>query len=360
MAIRRVKSSRTGRITWSAIVNLPPDDSGKRRQWKRNAATRADAKRIEAELIRLRDEGAPTNSDRVTVDAFMRRWLERQNENVRESTQDRYRQLADHVTAVCGHVLLSKLTPLHLIELYETLRKPNDTRRGLSAKTALNVHRLVKKALRDAERWSLVGRNVADLVDAPRAHRFEYATLSRDELRRAFEASDAYGIGAIVRVLAWTGLRVGEAIALQWSDVDSDAARITVRQSIDTRGRLSRPKTERGRRVIAVSPATLAVLDTLGTSDGYVFVAADGNPWSQNAIGYRWKRARKDAKLPRARLHDLRHAHASHLLADGWPLAVVSARLGHSNVATTLAIYTHVIPGQDAELTSSRLDEAFK
>ena len=154
----------------------------------------------------------------------------------------------------------------------------------------------------------------------------------------------------VFRLLLLGGLRRGEALGLRWRDVDLDNRLITVRQQIVQVGGelvINPPKSRRGLRTVSVDPTTLASAGTPGllrSAEGLVFSGTDGAPLSPALVSRRFERLVAELGLPRIRLHDLRHTSASLGLAAGESLVEVSRRLGHSSVAITGDIYSHLDP----------------
>lgn len=168
----------------------------------------------------------------------------------------------------------------------------------------------------------------------------------------------------MVRLLAMTGIRRGELVALEWKQVDLSRSTIAIHAAasvIDGVESIDTPKTRRGRRTIDLDQQTRAVLKRHRTTqleellrvgaptDGRVFTNEFGQPLRPSSVGQAFQRLVATCDVPRIRLHDLRHTHASHLLAAGVNPRVVSERLGHSSVSFTLDTYGHVMPGQQAE-----------
>ncbi|QXC60648.1 site-specific integrase [Aquihabitans sp. G128] len=159
-------------------------------------------------------------------------------------------------------------------------------------------------------------------------------------------------------------MRRGEVLGLRWGDIDVDNARLSVRQaliSVAYEAQISDVKTGAGRRVIDLDPGTVGVLlewrNRRGEEQGgrktgaeeIVFTKEDGSWIHPDLFSQSFDRAVAKLDLPRISLHDLRHTHATLLLKAGVPVKVVSERLGHANVAFTMSVYQHVLPGMQAE-----------
>jgi integrase len=175
---------------------------------------------------------------------------------------------------------------------------------------------------------------------------------------------------ALFRLLSMTGMRRSEVVGLRWSDVDLSHHRLTVNQAatvVDGDEVLDTPKSRRSRRVIDLDADTVSLLQrhrsqqrelylrlgvTASASDR-VFTNEIGDPIRPDSVGQAFGRLVSVAEVPRIRLHDLRHTHASHLLMAGINVKVVSERLGHASVSFTLDTYAHVMPGQQAEAAAA-------
>ena len=186
-------------------------------------------------------------------------------------------------------------------------------------------------------------------------------TWSAEERRRFLESIPDDRLYAAFLLAATTGMRRGEVLGLRWRDVDLAAARVSIRQTLVTIGYAlawSTPKTDRGRRNVALDPITVEAFRThrarqleerlmLGPAyqdDDLVFCQADGTPIHPDSLSGLFERLAKRAGLPRIRFHDLRHTHASLALTAGVHPKVVSERLGHADIALTLNTYSHAIP----------------
>ncbi len=235
----------------------------------------------------------------------------------------------------------------------------------LDSRTVNYVHTIIHRAFKDAVRWGRLARNPADAADPPRGGPKSDGVHSWDAktLREFLAASAASGdrLHALWVLLATTGMRRGEALELRWSDVDLDAGRLRVVQTIiQVRSKVTvgEPKTARGRRPIALDVGTVAVLREhrkrsleerilVGPDfgdQGLVFHQPDGSCLKPDAVSAAFVRRVRKAGLPPLMLKGLRHTWATLALESGIHPRVVQERLGHSTIAITLGIYSHVAP----------------
>lgn len=240
-----------------------------------------------------------------------------------------------------------------------------DVRSGLDGRTVNYIHTIIHRALKDAVRWGRLPRNAADAADPPRGgqksdgiHSWDAATL-REFLATSSSSGDR--LHALWVLLATTGMRRGEALGLRWSDADLDAGRLRVVQTIiQVRSKviIGEPKTARGRRPIALDAGTVAVLREhrrLSLEErilvgpdfedrGLVFSYPDGSSLKPDAVSATFDRRVRRGGLPPLTLKGLRHTWATLALERGIHPRVVQERLGHSTIAITLGIYSHVAP----------------
>ena len=262
-----------------------------------------------------------------------------------------------HISPELGRIPLAKLTAQDVQSFLN--RKQAG---GLSPRTCQYLHAILRRALGQAERWGLVTRNVARFVSSPRVPRAQVHPLTPVETKKLLAAVQGHRLAALYTVAVAVGLRQGEALGLRWEDVNLEAGTISIRASLqrmDGRPLLAELKTERSRRTIKLPDICMTALaahrerqalerDFVGGAWqdelGLVFTEADGSPLSRHAITRRFQRILANAGIPKRRFHDLRHTCATLLLAQGVPLRVVMEILGHSQIATTADIYTHVLP----------------
>ncbi len=271
-----------------------------------------------------------------------------------------------------GGVPLQKVNAVHLNKLYAQLlaggRKRGEG--GLSPRTVRYIHVILGRALGDAVRWGLLERNPARLADPPAQDGLKpgghIRTWSPEQVRSFLDFVAGHRLSAAWITLVTTGMRRGELLGLRWEDVDLAAARISIRQTyvtIDGRTQFSEPKTRRSRRTIDPDDRTVEALRDWRSSQaeerqawgptwedhGLVFTQPNGRPIDPDKLTKLFRRLAKRAGLPAIRLHDLRHSHATLLLASGVNAKIASERLGHHSTAFTLDVYSHVVPGMQSQ-----------
>lgn len=367
MSRRRTKGTgsifrrRDGR--WSGHVDLGWSNG----RLQRKVVYGTSRKAVEDRLRAFADSVAggmppPTRSPRL--DQFLGQWLDIVRPSLRPSTYASYEGVVRlHIAPDLGAVALEKLAVEHVSKLIA--RKQRES--TLSPRSVRYVLLVLRNALNKAVRWGLVGRNVASLVDPPRVPTHEVRVLSPEETKRLLEAAHGESIEALVVLAVSTGLRLGEALALQWTDIDLERRQLRVVKNLQrVRGQgqvLLETKTRRSRRNIILPVRTTEALRSLRSNQnqrrrsagkewndlGFSFTTSTGRPLDQRDVLRSFRRILRKAKLPRMRFHDLRHSCASLLLAEGISPRVVMETLGHSRIAVTMDTYTHVMPALQRE-----------
>ncbi|MGI8829521.1 MAG: tyrosine-type recombinase/integrase [Candidatus Limnocylindria bacterium] len=359
--------------TWQGRVDLGRASDGTRRRTAFRGKSRREIQRAIGKAISERESGFGVRpSERLTTGAFLDQWLGASAPaSLRPRTLVGYRSIVRrHLAPSIGRIPLAKLNGAHVQELVNGLVKG-----GASPQTVRNVHAVLRRALGQAVRWGILHRNVALAVDLPAARAYDVRALAIDDARQIIDACRGDRLEPLVTLALATGLRQGEALALRWDDVDLPAAQMAVRHTLHRSGGvvLSEPKTRRSRRAVTLPAFAVTALrrqrdwfqaqDRLLAAEdwqegGYVFTTRRGTPMHGPDVTRRLQRLLAAAELPRMRFHDLRHGAATLLLSQGVHPRVVMETLGHSTIAVTMNVYSHVVPALQRD-AADRLDAAF-
>ena len=327
-------------------------------RWRDNAGKRdsdtikGNRRKAEAELTKRRismESGSFNGKKKLTVGAYLQSWLETYaTTNCTAKTVQGYKQSINCYTGPIAGITLQKLDATHIQPIYAGMIK-----RGLSNRTVDALHKALNIALNTAVKQGTLKRNILDSVIAPKVVKKEIEVWDAETRARAMTVLRESQYGDFYQLGLMTGMRRGELAGLKWANVNLPNQQLQVvntLQRITGQGLMNgQPKTERSRRSIALSPDTVALLHEIRgrqitqqlevsdawTDSGYVFTDASGMPVDPNVA---------TAGLPKLTIHGLRHTHATILLEQGVNPKVVSERLGHASVATTMDIYSHVLP----------------
>jgi integrase len=373
MAKDRHRGHGEGTITqrkdgrWEARISLP----GGRRKTLYGKTRGAVRDKLTAALRDVQ-QGLPLVGERQPVADFLEQWLEHTaRHRLRPRTFYRYQQLVRvHAVPRIGKIALARLTPQDLSALYAARLAA-----GSSPRTVQFLHAVLHRALKQALQWNLIARNPADAVQAPRPRRPEIHPLTQEQTNALLDAGHGDDLEALYVLAVMTGMRQGELLGLRWPDLDWDSGRLEVRHTLQWDGRawyLAEPKTGRSRRSIKLPPTVLQALrghrarqhtQRLGLGPawqdhGFVFCQADGTPLPARNLGRLFAKLLQRAGLPRVRFHDLRHTAGTSLIAEGIPLVMVKDLLGHSTIAITADIYSHVLPPHQDQI-AERMEQLY-
>lgn len=292
------------------------------------------------------------------------------------TTYKRYcRMLETRLLPYFGHFYINKIRPTDIMKFYDLLEKDTQlvrkkgnngskTRKPLSGKTILEHHRLLRAMLHKAVYWQLIVANPAERVQAPKARKpkrksydDEQTKILLENLEKLSIEETKYKVAIILTV--FTGVRLGELMGLEWQDVDFKNGIISINRSsqyLSDMGVFTKtPKTESSIREIAIPEFIISLLEEyklwyekqksiygeLWTNSDRLFVQADGKPMHPSSISKWFVRYVSTIGLPVINFHGLRHTNASLLVAQNVDIAVISARLGHAQISTTLDFYVH-------------------
>ena len=357
--------------SWEVRYYGPPDTDGNRKRVYENVrGSRRDADRVLRERVGTVESGSFVEKSKETVTEFLRRWLEIYASNTEPRTQQGYRgSIERYILPTIGAVALQNLRPQHIQKVYADMLA-----RGLSPQTVILAHRVLREALGHAVKWGVLTRNPADATTPPKAKKTQMDMWDVPTIHSFQRASAVSRYRDFYHLAILTGMRRSELCGLKWDNVDLSQRRLMVVQKLvriyGTGLVEGNPKTDSSRRSIALSKDAVELLRQIRKQQievrlaagpvwqdvGYVFTRPDGRPIDPDAPTHDFTAIVRSANLPHLTLQGLRHAHATLMLTAGIHPKVVSERLGHSNIAITMDIYSHVLPGLQ-EAAAQALDE---
>lgn len=381
--------------TYEARLVIGYQDNGKPKRVSFYGKTEKEVRKKLTEAVHQKDEGTYCDKNSITFCEWMERWLEvYAKPGIKPSTYTSYKTYVNgHIKPYFRKTKLQDIQPDMLqqfINSKSTGGRLDGKSGGNSAKTVLNIRNMIHAALKQAYINGLVNRNAADFVKAPKQQKKEMRVLTVDEQEALIAAANNDKYGCPIVLALYTGMRIGEVLALKREDVclDKDEAVIHVRTSIkreykdsstadyevfndseDNKTVLMRstPKTFSSKRDIPLVPEAAEVLVRqleiiandkenagMAYSDyGFIFANAIGQPFDQRTYADHFNRIAAAAGIEKViqlgtndvsvGFHTLRHTFATRAVENGMDILVLSRILGHSSPTTTLNKYGHVL-----------------
>jgi integrase len=371
--------------TWCYVVELPRGPDGRRRQTKVGGfPTERHARAALNDATARIERGTFVQVSRTTVATYLDDWLEGKAA-LRASTRRSYAETIDlYLKPALGHHRLTDLRDHHIADLYAAMRQLGTVDQappGSPLARIRRVHATLRSALNSAVKRHLIDRNPAQYVDLPTGRRPRAVVWSNQQVQAWHDTGERPPVAVwtaeqtghfldtaaddrlypLFHLIAYRGLRRGEAVGLRWRDVDLNHRLLHIRQQIVQVGwatQVSQPKTHSGNRTVTLDQGTTAVLrawrheqegeralwGAAWQHTDLVFTRQDGSAIHPDTVSRRFAALTRAADLPPIRLHDLRHTAASLALVAGVPMKVVSELLGHASLAITADTYTSVLP----------------
>lgn len=342
-------------------VYMTTEDINKKRKQK-NMGTytnKRDAEKRKRELIYLKDQNKLLAPNEQTLKNFLSEFMESYKRNLSITTYVGYLKILEkHIYPELGAIKLSELQPIHLQQYIDkkTLELTPQT-----VKIHLNI---LSVALTYAYKLKMIDDKLTDRVMIPKSEKFKNEVYTEKDLRILLDKIKDTNIELPVHLAVGFGLRISEILGLRWQDIDFENKVIHVRQitaRVNGEVILKEPKTESSIRDLSGPQEIFEMLkkerkkqlqDRLKErkmNEELIFFDNKGNPIGEDCISQRFRRFLKNTELKQIRFHDLRHAHATLLIGKNVNPKIVSDRLGHSNITTTLNIYAHTMKEMDRE-----------
>ncbi len=357
---------RGKRFAVVAYAGVDPATKKQRQKWFGGFKTRREAEQFRITLAHHPSFSAgagPYGSPRLRTGDYLNAWIQERMAlgELREQTADRYEELLRcHIIPSLGHIPLSRLAPASIQHLYVTMISG----KGLNSTTAHQAAAVLHVAVATAVRRGLITRNPCDNTTPPGKAPYEPTVFTSEQVVTYLEDARETATPAVYALYvtaATCGLREGELLGLPEAAVDLQHRLLSVQQQLVHSGRepvYGQPKTARGRRTIVLPDVTINAIQRallwkkqrrlkLGPrfrDAGLLFCGPTGRPINHSNL---WNRDHVPRLarlgLPHSRIHDLRHFHATHLIAAGVDARTVADRLGHSSVSFMLHTYAHAV-----------------
>lgn len=359
---------------WAIILDQRDPATGERkRKWHSFKGTKRQAQDECARLIAEMNGGLYVEPSKLTLLQFFDRWLKHIKPNVSARTHERYEQIGlKNIAPLLGAKVLSKLQPIEISEAYAKALESGrrDGKGGLSPRTVHHMHRVLYSALSQAERWKLIVRNPAALLekrDRPKIERKAVTTIDAPATAAVFDAARERRLFIPLILATLCGLRRGEITALRWKAIDLDNGQLAVIASTEqTDAGAIREKEAKSGKARTIALPSMAVeelrrwrlaqaqellrLGIRADESWHVVTQVDGSPLQPRSLTHVMSEFLKEWGVT---LHGLRHSHASHMLASNIHPKIVQERLGHSSIAITLDIYSHLMPNMQGEAAAA-------
>jgi len=371
---------------WYIILEMDREQGGRQQKWVsprkqlglKKPATKKQAEELLVILLADLQRGTYVAPNDMTLSDLLDRWMEvHAKHNLAKTTYAIYdAHISNHIKPELGMIQVSKLKAFHLQQFYSKKLEGGRADKksgGLSPKSVVGIHKVISSALKVAVTWELVVKNVAESISPPRIPETPQQTWTTDHAQTFLGSISKHRLHPLYVLAIVTGMRRGEILGLRWQDIDWDKSTIHIVQSMVATPAgpiITDTKTSSGRRSVVISDGLVALLKEhrergleedvfrgsrnveVQSSAQLVFTSERGTPLNPRNLLRHLQSACERAGVPKIPFHALRHTHATIMLKKGVHPKIVSERLGHSRVGVTLDIYSHVLPGMQAEAAS--------
>lgn len=375
-----VSIEKRGKDSYRFVVSVGFDANGKRvRKTKTvKASNMREARKLAAQFEVEVYSGEYITSQKMTFKAFVEEWKTKYaQEHLSPNTLETYMlHLKNRIVPVFKEVKLEKIKPLHILDFLKSLEKEGIRKDGkegtLSTSTIEYNHRILKNIFNRAVEWQVIKNNPMEKIKKPRRVQKETSVYNEAEAEMLINYLNKEEImwQIMIKIAITTGLRRGEMLGLEWKHINFEKGTLQVKQAVTYVNRqhiIREPKTKNSVRTVAL-PVTLVEelkkykaiwnKDRLKASNlweggeySFIFSSWNGKPLHPSSVTTWWRRFINKHHLRFIRFHDLRHTSATLLINSGVHAKIISSRLGHADIRTTMNIYGHALQEADKEAT---------
>jgi len=364
---------------WYYYLRIPDENDPLNKKtkllWFSGFQSKKDAEEARARKKIEIKEGNYVSRQNITLKEYLEMWLHQHkvSGNIRDNTFEKYEyKINKHISSKIGHFELQKIKTKDINKFYQVLlTSPSAKTKGLSTRSVQDIHAILSRAFKDAIRNGYLVFNPITNANKPKSKKVKIWTeWSKQDFIKYLETISGHRLSIAFRLLAFTGARRGEIIGIRWSDLNFkiDAKQnesvedflLTIKSSVKKlKGgvvSIDYPKND-DPRTINLDEETVKQLrihrkrqiqerlkmGSLWNDNDLIISTNIGEFVYPDTLTKLHEEFVKKAGIPKNRLHDLRHNHASTLLDAGVPLHEVAARLGHRDSTTTAKIYSHIL-----------------
>lgn len=363
---------KRGENSWRLVVSSGYGPDGKRIRYKRTvqAKSRREAEKLLALFVSEVEAGMYVAPSKLTFIEFSKLFMADAENKLAMRTKTNYRQLIDLAVPVIGHLKMEDIKPLHIQDFAKYLETVPKRARGdgnLSVNTIILRLRLLRNMFTVAVDWQMIKENPCRRVKGPKKEKPRQTYYDLPDIASMLTAlrSEPLQFQTFVWLAITTGARLGELTALAWPNLDFDAATVRIERAAKTYTgegvKIEKTKTENSMRTITIPRFVLDILRlyrkewtelrlSLGghwMADDFLFVTSNGKLRYPEHNGAIFSRFIKRHNLKELTPHGLRHSSASLLIAADVQMKVISGRLGHTTMATTADVYSHLLQTVD-------------
>lgn len=348
------------------------EETGKKRQ--KNMGSFEKKRDASKKLNEIKDSiynDELTLPNTLNIENFLLDFLEKHKVNLSITTYSCYIRICKkYLIPILGSYKLDELKPIHVQNYVDDLI-------GILTPQTIKIHiNILNLALKKAYRLRMIRENIVDLIEVPRVKKFKNNIYNKEDMIKLLDTCKDTSLELHINLAIGLGLRISEILGLTWDNIDFSENTITIDKiTVRDNGKviLKNPKTETSERTISAPREIINMLKfykkkqfeaklqgEIKNKMNLVFFDKKENPIAQDVLSKKFNKFLQENDLEHIRFHDLRHSHVTLLINSKVPIKVISERVGHSNINTTLSIYAHALKEMDSEASDKISENLFK